>query len=343
MKIAIDNLKTLENIKTDADIIYVYENEKLEDLLKTNLHCIKKDHIDFVDINATDYDLFCLKKVDKNKEIKPIEDKQNKFAIIVPNYNNNHGNIEGKTFFQKCIESILNQTYRNFDLIIIDDLSEDASVETVKKYQEKDNRVHLIQNKRKRYNGGSRNVGIDYALKNLDFNYFCFLDSDDWWADNEVLETINSLLDGHELLALSCKYLGVNGKHISIINNYDDLFSLTQNMWCTAWERVIRKDKIVYFCENTIMEDRVWSYRLADNLDINNVITCPKICYVWNRTNSNSVSIKKDELWQASAYCHIGHQMQLLTELKHTEVKPLIEKRLNDCINKVSRGVYEQR
>lgn len=343
MKIAIDNLKTLENIKLDADIIYVYENEKLEDLLKTNLHCIKKDHIDFVDINATEYDLFSLKKVDKNEEIKPIENKQNKFAIIVPNYNNDHGNIEGKTFFQKCIESILNQTYRNFDLIIIDDLSEDTSVETVKKHQEKDSRVHLIQNKRKRYNGGSRNVGIDYALENLDFNYFCFLDSDDWWADNTVLETFNSLLDGHELLIMGGKFIGINGRHLNHVNNYEDLFSLTSNVWCTAWCRVIRKDKIAYFCESTLMEDRVWSYRQADNIDINKVVNCNKICYVWNRINGNSVSTKKGAIWDASAYCHIGHQLQFLEELKHEEMRPLIEDRIRQCKERVNRGVYEQR
>lgn len=337
MKIAIDNIKTLDKIKINAEIIYVYEDEKLEDLIKTNLHCVKKDFVDFVDINATDYDIFCLKKVSKNEEIKEHTKNHNKFAIIIPSCNNDHGNIDGKTFFEKCIESVLNQKYKDFNLIIIDDLSEDTSLETAKKYAQKDSRVHIIQNTRKRYNGGSRNVGIDYALENLDFNYFCFLDSDDYWKDNTVLETFNSLLDDHELLVMGGEFIGINGKQLNHVNNYEDLFSLNSNVWCTAWCRVIRKDKIVYFCENTLMEDRVWSYRQADNIDINKVVNCGKICYVWNRTNNNSVSTKKGALWDASAYCHIGHQLQFLEELKHEEMRSLIEDRIRQCIQRVNR------
>lgn len=336
MRIAIDNLKIIENIKVDADIIYVFKDEKLEDLLKTNLHCINKKYVDYVDINTTEYDLYALKKVSKNEEITPVEKNQNKFVIIIPNCNNNHGNINGKTFFQTCIESILNQTYKNYELIIVDDMSSDNSVEIVKEYQ-KEHKIHLIQNKRKKFNGGSRNVGIEYALENLDFNYFCFLDSDDWWKDTTVLETINSLLDDHELLVMGGEFKGINGRQLNHVSNYEDLFSLNSNVWCTAWCRVIRKDKIVYFCENTLMEDRVWSYRQADNIDINKVVNCNKICYVWNRTNNNSVSTKKGGWWEASAYCHIGHQLQFLEELKHEEMRPLIEDRIRQCIQRVNR------
>ena len=187
MKIAVDK-NSISAVKPNNEYIYLFDNEELEDLLNLNLHCLYYKKCDYVDINLTDYDIDCIKKAkytDKDYDILP-EKINYKYAIIVPNCNNDHGNYNGKTFLQNCIESILNQTYRNFELIIVDDCSIDSSIKTIEEY--KDERITLIKNKRKRYNGGSRNVGIEYALDNFDFDYFCFLDSDDWWKNNKILE-----------------------------------------------------------------------------------------------------------------------------------------------------------
>ena len=140
------------------------------------------------------------------------------------------------------------------------------------------------------------------------------------------------------LMGLECiNEKGVFLKKINEYENYEDLFLSDNKVWCTAWCRVIRKDKIVYFCENTLMEDRVWSYRQADNLNFDKVKNLKKICYVWNRLNKeNSVSIKRDDFWNASAWCHIGHQKQFLTELKHKEMKPILEKRIEECIKRIN-------
>lgn len=256
------------------------------------------------------------------------------------------GDYKGKTFLQNCIESILNQTYKNFELIIVDDMSTDKSVATIEKYRSKEeyiDKIHLIQNKRKRYNGGSRNVGIEYALDNLNFDYFCFLDSDDWWKHEKVLEKINNKLYDHELMTIGCEGIGIEYKQLNKATCYKDLYSLDGNVWCTAWARIIRKDKIVYFCEDTLMEDRVWTYRLADNIDFKNFINLNEICYCWNRTNTtNSVSMVRSDYWNACAYCHIGHQMQLITQLKHKEMIPLIKERIKICQKQVNEGVYQQ-
>lgn len=350
MKVAIDK-NSIDKIKNfnEFDFIYVFENsEDLDALIKTNLHCVNKDYIDYVDINLTEYNINALKKAkvtEKNWKEKPHK-KDYKFCVIIPNYNNDHGDYNGKTFLKNCIESVLNQTYKNFELIIVDDMSTDTSVETVEKYV--DNRIHLIKNRRKRYNGGSRNVGIDYALDNFDFDYFCFLDSDDWWKDDEVLETINNNLYEHEMAIIGAEMLFKKGVLYSTLNEWKDYTDFFMSigkttLWCTAWCRVIRKDKIVYFCEDTLMEDRVWSYKQADNVDIDKVKNIKKIMYVWNRLNtSNSVSMTRSDFWNASAWCHIGHQKQFLTELKHIEMKPILEKRIRECIGKVNKGIYEQ-
>ena len=349
MKIAVDK-NSVSFIKKDKnEYIYLFDNEPLETLLKINLPCLYYKKCDYVDINLTDYKIDCIKKAKiTDKDYNKLPDKIDyRFAIIIPNCNNNHGNYNGKTFLENCIESVLKQTYKNFELIIVDDMSTDNSIDTILKYQEQDTRVHLICNNRKRYNGGSRNIGIEFALDYYNFDYFCFLDSDDWWKHDKVLETINNRLYGHDIALLGMELINKNGVFMTKYhnyNNYEDFFLSDNKVWCTAWARVIKKDKIVYFCEDTLMEDRVWSYRQADVVDdLDKVLNIKEVCYVWNRTNSsNSVSLVRNSYWDASAYCHIGHQLQLLDQLKHKEMIPILKRRIEECKEKVKKGIYQQ-
>lgn len=66
---------------------------------------------------------------------------QELISIIMTSYNY-------ARFLPEAIESILNQTYTNWELLIIDDASKDNSIEIIKKYQQKDSRIKLIENKR---------------------------------------------------------------------------------------------------------------------------------------------------------------------------------------------------
>jgi glycosyltransferase involved in cell wall biosynthesis len=349
MQVAIDKtcLKYLDKVKGN-ELVYIFDNEPLEELLKLNMHCVHKSKINEVEINASNFKLNAIKTVNlaNISELEIPKKKDYEFCIIIPNYNNDHGNIEGKTFLQKCIESVLNQTYKNFKIIVVDDMSNDTSVETVENYVEKDKRVHLIRNNRKRYNGGSRNVGIEYAMNNLDFDYFAFLDSDDWYKDENVLKKINDNLWDCELMLLGLEMIFPDGTTQTKINEYDnykDFFICDNKTWCTAWSRVIRKDEIVYFPENTLMEDRTWSYEQADNVNFENVRNLREVIYVWNRLNTtNSVSLNKGKMWNASAWKHIGEQKMLLERLKHKEMIPVLEERIKQCIIKVNIGEYQQ-
>ena len=349
MQVAIDKtcLKYLDKVKGN-ELIYIFDDEPLEELLKLNMHCVHKSKISEVEINASNFKLNAIKTVNlaNISELEVPKKKDYEFCIIIPNYNNDHGNIEGKTFLQKCIESVLNQTYKNFEIIIVDDMSTDTSVKTIEKYRKQDNRITLIKNSRKRYNGGSRNVGIEYAMNNLDFDYFAMLDSDDWFKDNEVLQKINDNLWDCELMLLGCEMIFPDGTTQTKINEYDnykDFFICDNKTWCTAWSRVIRKDKIIYFPESCIMEDRTWAYEQADNVSLENVRNLKEVCYVWNRLNTtNSVSLKRGNMWEASMWKHIGEQYMLLERLKHKEMIPVLEERIKQCIIKVNLGEYQQ-
>ena len=256
MQVAIDKtcLKYLDKVKGN-ELIYIFDYEPLEELLKLNMHCVHKSKISEVEVNASNFKLNAIKTVNlaNISELKLPKKKDYKFVVIIPSYNNDHGEYKGKTFLQNCIESVLNQTYKNFEIIIVDDMSTDTSVETIEKYCNRyEGKIKLIKNIRKRYNGGSRNVGIEYAQQFKKFDYYCFLDSDDWWKDENVLQKINDNLWDCELMLLGCEMIFPDGtKQIKIneYDNYKDFFICDNKTWCTAWSRVIRKDKIIYFPE----------------------------------------------------------------------------------------------
>ena len=101
-------------------------------------------------------------------------------SIIVPLYNS-------EKYIHETILSVVNQTYPNWELIIIDDCSSDNSVNIVKKFMQNDKRVKLITND---VNFGSaakpRNIGIRHAKG----QYIAFLDSDDVWDKNKLQEQL---------------------------------------------------------------------------------------------------------------------------------------------------------
>lgn len=102
--------------------------------------------------------------------------KSSLVSIIIPVYN-------ASVFLSDTISSIQSQTYDNWEAIFVNDCSKDDSSEIVKKYQKKDERIKLIDNKVNSGAAISRNNGIDAA----NGRYICFLDADDKW-DNEKLK-----------------------------------------------------------------------------------------------------------------------------------------------------------
>lgn len=102
-----------------------------------------------------------------------------KFSVIVPVYK-----VEG--YLEQCVESVLQQTYTDFELILVDDGSPDRCPEMCDNFSQKDTRIKVIHKK----NGGlssARNAGLDIATG----DYVVFLDSDDYWNDRGALSKLN--------------------------------------------------------------------------------------------------------------------------------------------------------
>lgn len=104
--------------------------------------------------------------------------KDIKISVIIPVYN-----VE--KYLQECVDSVVNQSYRNLEIILVDDGSPDNCPALCDALAEKDERIRVIHKE----NGGlsdARNAG----MKVLTGDYFIFLDSDDYWVDKNFLETV---------------------------------------------------------------------------------------------------------------------------------------------------------
>jgi teichuronic acid biosynthesis glycosyltransferase TuaG len=112
-------------------------------------------------------------------------------SIITPMYN-------GEKFVGQTIESVLNQTYPKWEMIIIDDGSKDNGAQVVRQYASKDTRIQLLQ----QGNGGSasaRNNGIRQAKG----QYICLLDADDTWNADFLEKQLNLMREKNALLVYS--------------------------------------------------------------------------------------------------------------------------------------------
>ncbi|WP_372518435.1 glycosyltransferase family 2 protein [Candidatus Ruminimicrobiellum ovillum] len=110
--------------------------------------------------------------------------KQNnpKVSIIIPVYN-----VE--QYLRQCLDSVCNQTFKDIEIIIVNDCSPDNSLEIIKEYQRKDERIVLVDLKQNVGLGFARNEGMKVAKG----KYITFVDSDDWIANNYVEVLYNEI------------------------------------------------------------------------------------------------------------------------------------------------------
>lgn len=103
-------------------------------------------------------------------------------SFVIPVFNTGQ-------YLNRCVNSILNQSINDFEVIIIDDCSTDDSFDIARKFQYQDSRVSVYRNKANLLVGYSRNRGLDLA----EGRYIWFVDSDDWISDNAIELWLNDL------------------------------------------------------------------------------------------------------------------------------------------------------
>lgn len=208
-------------------------------------------------------------------------------SIIVPVYN-----VE--KYVRRCIDSILTQSYKNFELILIDDGSTDMSGKICDTYLQQDERIKVIHQK----NGGlsaARNAGIEVATG----DYVTFIDSDDYIAQEYLLVLLNGIKKFKADISMCLGMKFFDGETVKC-EEWNDNISEVFNS-CDALENVLYHKKLnlyawgklyksslfegIRFPENKLFEDVYTTYKLMDKADC--ILFNPtRLYYYYQRTGS---------------------------------------------------------
>lgn len=251
--------------------------------------------------------------------------KNGKVSVIVPVYN-----VE--EYVGKCIESIINQTYTNLEILINNDGSTDNSYEICKFYAEKDARIKLFTQKN---NGVSacRNRMLDVATG----DYILFVDSDDW-IYRQCIERLVYLLEKYNADISSCGYkthqssvrsnIEITTNNIELYNSLSfvsKMVDLRSNFKCFSWGRLFKKSiwNSLLFPEERIFEDMFTIPKAM--LNANKIVYTNESLYFYNM-RKGSLSHREftidqtDELDGYISIARYGYEKDYLSILNNSAV-----------------------
>lgn len=207
-------------------------------------------------------------------------------SVIIPVYNTSK-------YLMDCLDSVINQTYDNLEIITINDGSIDNSLEILNKYKQIDKRIKVI-NKKNEGGGPARNAGLDLASG----DYIAFVDSDDK-IERNMYKTMLEAIDANNVDMCICGYKTSEGEVFSgslkdsiILNNHDlmeELFkdeSITSHLWRKLYPRKC-------FINNRFTNQKVVHDMEADTYFIKNIDSAIVIhdpLYIYTTNNASNLS-----------------------------------------------------
>lgn len=215
-----------------------------------------------------------------------------KISVIIPVYNS-------EKFLKKLLNSILKQTYDDYEVILVNDGSTDKSLGIINKYKEKDKRIKCITIK----NSGpgiARKIGFQESCGELLF----FIDSDDFLPREDIFKEINQIYSISNFDFLIFNFIRKYKNKEYIVNAFfkDNITIGLQNteefhksilagaLWCKIFKR--EKMESDDFCDSNNYEDYYTTYKYLNKC--NNFYYTNKIFYYANRDNESSISKKLD-------------------------------------------------
>lgn len=213
-----------------------------------------------------------------------------KFSIVIPVY-------KAEEYLDQCVQSVVQQTYRELEVILVDDGSPDRCGVMCDDWAKKDDRILVIHQE----NGGlsaARNTGI----RNATGDYILFLDSDDWWENNTVLASIATQLECTLVDVLSFNYRkSFDGvlqpayfdKTLESSQQAESLQQIVQrDRWINgacnkALSRKLLAENQLYFRLGITSEDIDWTLRVALRAE---TFAFVNICVFVYRQHSASIS-----------------------------------------------------
>lgn len=235
-------------------------------------------------------------------------------SIIIPVY-------KVEPYIVRCIESVLCQTYRHLEVILVDDCSPDRSMELAKGCIEqsplsKDLSFVYLRHDHNRGLSAARNTGMDAATG----EYVYFLDSDDKLYDESSIENLIHEIQSHNLSDVVCgSYEVIKGlekkqrhKIVSFLDDQQSIidFYTTGKTYMMAWNKMVKLDFLrhnhLYFMEGLIHEDDLWSYLLINKAHTFSQIEAVTYCYYENPNTIMTATSQK---------IHHKHRMTILREI----------------------------
>lgn len=240
-----------------------------------------------------------------------------KFSVIVPIYN-----VE--KYILACVESILSQTFRDFELILVDDGSPDACPMICDKLEEKDSRVKAIH----KPNGGlsdARNKGIEAACG----DYLIFIDGDDYLANDHVFETVAKEIERThpDIVQYHCmlyyekdnqfiQRAEIDSSKYAGLSSADMINALVKDkmVHVSACMNVISLDFVnthkLFFKKGIKGEDIDWAFRVLANVPVISVL--PDFFYVYRAGREGSITSSMEHKNMLD-YCEIlEHAVELI-------------------------------
>ena len=210
-------------------------------------------------------------------------------SVIVPVYNT-------EKYLEKCLDSLVNQTYKDIEIICIDDGSTDNSVSVLEKFSQKDNRIRFFQQKNEGA-AGARNLGI----KEANGNFITFIDSDDW-IDSDYLEKLHYAITTNNCSIATASIIRYRDSFTKYRLKYDSS-NIAETLedkiklcdipeCCYVWNKLYKSSLIKqhYFPKNLFFEDVFWLPEIIKSAE--KIISVPDTNYYY-RANANSIVKKK--------------------------------------------------
>lgn len=243
-------------------------------------------------------------------------------SVIVPVYN-----VE--KYLSQCIESLINQTYANLEILLIDDGSTDKSGKLCDKYAKKDNRITVIHKK----NGGSasaKNEGLNCAKG----EYLAFVDSDDF-VEIDAYQYMVSQLEKEKADIIQCSFrdVFVNEQIDRIINESERSFDSSEYLrqytmdWTCGllWDKLYKRNlfKDIRFEEGHIIDDEFFTYQGVMNAK--KIIRSYKIVYNYRKRKSSVMMLETSRqkiVWDKLEYLNMRKEKVIS---KYPELQSIFE------------------
>ena len=222
-------------------------------------------------------------------------------SIIIPVFNSTQ-------YLSECVNSLLAQSFKDFEILLVDDRSTDNSPDICRSFASRDARVKFIQREQNGGTSAARNTGLRAAKG----RYVTFTDNDDYWRFPNALSDLYQLISKENepdvVIYPTCSYWESRDELIVDSNNTTDYLNqnssgfttsisslIESGLYCSAvWSKTVRRQLIVdsdlYFLEGKRNEDCDWSLRLL--YQINSIKLYNSPFYVWRRNSAVSQSVK---------------------------------------------------